>query len=422
VAVFLTLVLPIEACIDDTASTASDLPTDCRVPTTATGGLGEPNVNHEAGRWLAVVGTDYQVSEVSIVDLQEMRAQDSAFLHSGSRLTCIGTALSGDVVLGRAAAGDGTFVLIDRTTGVLTWVGARQVLAQVAVGNGFFANPQDAVRVSANKVWVSRAQANPKAASGRAAYDAGDDLAVVDLALRRVTGRIAMTAYASRPGVQAWPGRMAFDGQRVWVPLASISADFQTIGSGRIVAIDALSNEVVRVVETTASKNCVATRHVAGSDDVVAVCSGFYKDPAPQRANTSRVIRLSVSSTATAADTVVVAKDSQTLRAFGPDLVQHADGRGWVVLEGSLEPPVPDALWQYDLETGSLSHVLEGSGPFSLTSLFLDRKRQRLWLTDRTAKNGDLVVLDVGVVGKPTVAMRLDSNPAGLRATEMAGF
>ena len=368
------------------------------------------------GSWLAVVGTDYQTTEVSVVDLDSMAVGSAAFLHSGSRVTCSGASLGGDVVLGRRPGGDGTFWLVDRGGGVLTQVGGPGVLRQLAVAKGFVANPQDVLIDDAGRLWLSRAQADTQAAAGAAQ---GDDVVQVNPDNGAILKRIALTAHATLAGARAWPGRMALAGGHIHVPLASVAEDFSAMGPGRMVRIDPEGGNVIGATEAPQSKNCTAA--VASAGVVAAVCSGFFKESEGKRAAWSNVIRLPDEATAIA-QVVTQAEDTGQSRGFGFELALADDGRGWVISDGDLQTGLSDALWQFDLKGGTVVKVATASGAFAMTSLWLDRGRQRLWVTDRGAKGGDLLVFDVQGHGLAKHMGTVDSNPGGLRATEIGGF
>lgn len=368
------------------------------------------------GALLVVVGTDYQTTEVSVVELQSMKVRSAAFLHSGSRVTCSGATLGGDVVLGRTPPGDGSFWLIDRGTGVLSRVSGAGVQQQLPLAKGFVANPQDALVDDAGRLWVSRAQGDAKQSGGA---PQGDDLVQVDTETGAIITRVALTKHATVGEAWAWPGRMALAQGQIHVPLASVARDFSAMGLGRVALVDPDTGQVSKLLEAGQSKNCNAV--TANGDAVAAVCSGFYKEPDGQRHLWSNVIALPHSATASA-QMAAQAADTGQARGFGFDLALAADGRGWVISDGDLQTGTPDALWQFDLKGGKPSQVATASGPFTMTSLWLDRQRQRLWVTDRGATGGDLLVLDISGQGMATLLTVVDSNPGGLRASEIGGL
>lgn len=367
-----------------------------------------------SGTLLAVVGTDYQTTEVSVVDLDTLAVRSAAFLHSGSRVTCSGAALGGDVVLARRSGGEGSFWLIDRGGGVLTQVGGPGVIRQFAVAKGFVGNPQDVLLDDAGRMWLSRAQADSAAGTVQ-----GDDVVQLDPSDGTVRKRVALSEHASLPGAWAWPGRMAYADGQLYVPLASVAHDFSAAGAGSVARIDAQTATVVAVQAAAKSKNCTAAAAAGGR--VAAVCSGFFKEPEGKRSAWSNIIRLPGEATA-AAEVVTQADDTGQARGFGFELALADDGRGWVISDGDLQTGVPDALWQFDLKGGGVVKVTSASGAFAMTSLWLDRERQRLWVTDRGAQGGDLLVFDVAGHGLAKPLATVDSNPGGLRAAEIGGF
>jgi len=401
--------LLLAGCVDDT--------TDTDGPCGADGGAAGWTTPEGVDELLAVVGTDFQTTEVSIIDRANMKVVSAAFLHSGTRVTCSGTALGGDVVLGRRPAGDGSFWLIDRASGVLTHVSDEGVLGQVKTAGGWLANPQDAIGDGKGGLWVSRAQRDVKAPADA---PRGDDLVHVNASSGEIDHRIGLSEHASLADAHAWPGRMTMAGGKLVVPLASVATDFGQMGQGSVAIVDPVVRKVNQVLTVAAAKNCTAAR--SAGKRVAVVCSGFYKEPDGKRYTFSKILDLAVGATATTASVAAHASDTGTTRGFGFDLALDGDGRGWVITDGDLTAGVPDALWQFDLKGGKPIKIADASGPFAMTSLWLDVDRRRLWVTDRGAKDGDLLIFDMAGHGVAEPIATLDSNPNGLRAAELVGF
>ena len=102
----------------------------------------------------AVVCSDYGSSQVALLQPDGLTAAADPLIHSGSHEAGLVLALSGDVVL-PTVNGDDDLLVIDRTHGVLTWVdpATAAVTRQLAVGEGFAANPHDALLSQMEPCW-----------------------------------------------------------------------------------------------------------------------------------------------------------------------------------------------------------------------------------------------------------------------------
>ena len=394
------------ACADDTR----DLPS----ASGAASGLGSG---------ICIVGSDFKSTSVSLVDTAGARVVASAFLTSGSAVSTVGTALSGDVVVAHGAAPDGRLTLIDRGTGVLTFVDPKtsHVLSQISVSSGFYSNPQDYVQVDAAHAWVSRMGRNPKATAALDDFDEGDDVVAIDLASGRLSGRSDMSAHATLASTLAAPGRMAYDGKILWVPLASLSPDFKSAGTGRIVGIDPQSGAVVYSVDAPASKNCVAAVLLPGSHQVAAVCSGFFGEAAGEQANFSNIVVFDSVNVPAQVDLAVAATDLDGKGPFGKDLALLDASRAVVFSSGDFNAGTPDRIWIVDLQSHKATPIANADGPFRLSGLYADPIRQRIWVGEARHASGDLRVLDLSQ-GLAQEWPSLRSNPADLGPWTWEGF
>lgn len=399
-------------CVDDTTASAN-------------AGAGQAS----GSRALLVVGGDYQTSVLSRVDVDSEAVVAPGFLHSGSSVGATGTAFSGDVVVGTVADGSGDALALDRGRGVLTRLHGLEVKGQFDVAPGFFGNPQDALAV-AGEVWVARGQ---RAAAGAGTEAEGDDVIALDASGHR-TGRLDLASEATIAGHLAMAGAGAWDGQRWWLPLASIRDDFQAVGPGRIVAIGRADGRdgatlVVRArADLPGLRNCRAVRRAAtaaaaGAAGLLVVgCSGsFAGTPAEQLAGSGVAV---VRADGAAIERVISAQDIGQ-RPLGFALaVAAARPVAWVVDLGDLEAGSVDRLWQLDLASGKATLIRAGAGAFSLVTLWHDDVRARLWAVDHGDLAGDLAILDsapaLAAEGAAALFVRkLPSNPGGLRALEV---
>lgn len=411
------LCLVLAACADDTdgASAANRSP-----------GFGLPRSLPAAQpRYLAVIGGDYKTSALSLLDLGPLAAGDlqtapprwSAVLHSGSRGGATAMALSGDVVLGHGAALGRQALLVDRGNGVVTHVDAETgaVLRQVPVATGFFANPQDAIAVSADRWIVSRMGRNPAATAAAEDRDDGDDLVAVDPASGKLVQSLPLSDRSTLPGGVAAPQRLALADGLLWVPLGSFAADFKAQGPARLLAVDAAALAVQRQVDLPGLKNCVTPRALADGRLLLA-CQGAYASPAAQIA-ASALVLIDAQTGAVEQQIAARAQDGPWSRD-----VAAVDAR-WVaaVTLGDFATQRVDRLWLVDLVSGERRALSAAAAPYGYSGLWADSARRQLWLGEPKA-SADLLRFGVDTAGVAVAGARLASNPGSLGALELGGL
>jgi hypothetical protein len=324
------------------------------------------------GRGLVVVQSDYQSTNVSIVDL-EGRVRSSSFLSSASAAPGLSLPLSGDVVAPTAVVAGADAVLIDRhPAAVLTYVdlATAAVRAQLDVSTGFAANPQDYLAVASDKAYVSRYDSNP--APGREPFDAGGDVLVVDPRGPAVVARVDLSAAVDEDGLLPRPWRMARRGHRLYVAALALSADFATSGDSRIVVIDTDTDAVLGVTVLDGLRGCGGLAiEGEGERRLVASCSGGFDGDAVPELGQSAVVVLSTDGELPVELARFVAADHGG-RPFGFG-VDWADDR--LVLASSFGAYAPggagvvalDALVAVDVEGGGHEVLLQSEErPFEL--------------------------------------------------------
>jgi hypothetical protein len=217
----------------------------CNVQATqggSTGGVGDAGSDAGAScdRGAVALLTDYMSTQVALLTNQG-DVQSESFLSTASTMAS-GDAfpLSGDVVLPHTTPASGKVVLIDQFgTNVLTWAdpSSGKVLAQMSIGTGFESNPYDYLEASSTTAYVTRWGVN--AAPGKMPFDAGSDVLVVDTQTRAITKSIPMPMQA---GLPPRPASMTKVGDTVIVVLQPLSTDFSTYGDGVLVG---LQNEAI---------------------------------------------------------------------------------------------------------------------------------------------------------------------------------
>jgi hypothetical protein len=411
---------------DDATSTADDAVDDAAgaedVSADATE-TADTTVSSPAPTQLAVVGSDYLSVSISALDLEKRVVSAPGFLDSGSAVTPGGAALSGDVVVAQTPTPDGRLVLIDRGTGVLSFVDAvtRKVGEQLSVATGFYANPQDFLQVSSTRAVVSRMSANASPTPTPDDLDEGDDLVLIDLNPAKLAARVALGPYASLPGTVAAPGRLAFDGKLVWVPLASMSTDFQTAGKGRVVAIDPQTGKVVHVVEAPESKNCVQARRLGTSTKIAVLCSGFFGEPDGKQHAYSNILVIDTAASPPVAD-VEASATVLAMAPFGKDLAALDERYLVTTTTGDFAKETPDTLWLLDMASWGGFPLAKAGKPFGFSGLFADGARRIVWAGEASHATGDLRVFDVKDAEHPYELPAVTSNPGGLAAVDLGAF
>lgn len=227
------------------------------------------------GRGLVVVSSDYQSTNVSVLD-NEGNVLSASILSSASESTALSAPLSGDVVTPTARASGDELVLIDRyPASVLTWLSltSGDVRAQLDVSTGFAANPRDYVELADGRAYVSRFESNPEA--GKTSYDGGGDLLILDPVVPRIVGRIDLTAaMQDAPGFLPRASRMLRSGDAVYVLLLGYDADFSSAAASRLVRIDARTDTIDHVLVLDDLFGCEGLASAPDGERLAISCSG----------------------------------------------------------------------------------------------------------------------------------------------------
>ncbi len=380
-----------------------------------------PDLAPQDPRYLVVVGGDYATSVVSFVDLATVPTADSAAqpvvfsqaLHSGSHVSQVATALSGDVVVAQTRLPMRQAVLIDRASGVLTVIAAasgqvvRQIKTSAATANG---NPQDALLAPDGKLWVSRMAFHTLAADG---IGRGDD--VLSLVDGTINQRIDVHSYATVPGFIAAPQRMVLSAGRIWMPLGSFAPDFKDQGPARLLSIDPATS-AIEITDLAAYGNCLSVRAAAGGRIVVA-CSGPFSKP-KQQVGLSALVVLSPDATQPSGWTVTAEPAASSDGVWGRDFAVHGDVVFAVTL-GDLASGRPDRLWQVNVAKHTRVELAKSLKPFAFSGMWLDAARNTLWLGDRSGAPADLRRWRVAPDGTTSEGKGVQSNPGGLAAIDL---
>ena len=151
------------------------------------------------GRGIAVVNGDYQSTSISLLDPAKGLLNNPDCINSGTHVPGITLALSGDVGLPSEPQPDHELVAIDHANSALTWIDSTtcKPVRQLNVSTGFYSNPHDVIAVSATKAYVTRYEKNATPTASTTDFDDGDDLLIIDPSVPAITGRIALSSYAT---------------------------------------------------------------------------------------------------------------------------------------------------------------------------------------------------------------------------------
>lgn len=221
-----------------------------------------------------VVLSDYRSSQVTLTTVEGI-TQSESFVSTASRHTDgLSFALSGDVIVPGLRPPSDRVVLLDRLgTNVVTWLDptTARVLAQLPVGTGFDANPQDYVEVDAGRAYVSRLGHNLLA--GAEPFDAGSDLLIIDTRLPAIIGSIPMP---SSPDLPARPTGFARLGpSEIAVTLTRLRIGFQQGEDSMLVGVDTARDAPSFELVLDGARNCGAAQLSPSGERLAIACSGL---------------------------------------------------------------------------------------------------------------------------------------------------
>ncbi|MEM6532986.1 MAG: hypothetical protein AAF654_10195 [Myxococcota bacterium] len=353
-------------------------------------GGGEP-------RAIAVVGSDFVSTSISILDPRTGALFSEGIVDSGTTEPGLSTALSGDVVLPRTYNSQNSLVLLDRfPNSVLTFVEPVRlsVTGQLSVATGFASNPHDFLWLSSDKAYVTRYETNPR--PGREPFDGGEDVLIVDPAARTVTGRVPLGVFADRqnnPALQARPDRMVFAEGLVWVTLNHLTGDFAEAGGGRVVGIDPETDQVVHSVVFDDFTNCSAIVYAELRAALFVACSGMFQTSAPEELGRSGIVEVNLSGDAPMARPFLRGADGIG-RPYGFELEVSESAWLLAVRFGDLEAAIPDRLVQVSIEDGEETLVLEAQSAFGLGGLLVDDQNRRVYVGDADSTSPGIRILE----------------------------
>jgi hypothetical protein len=357
-------------------------------------------------------------SGIVVVNSNDFDSTSISFLDRDGNLVidgCFGTPkLSGDVVLPTQILPGGPVVLIDRGTGYnsLTWLDPATCapLRQLAVGTGFDSDPHDVVVLSANKAYVTRYTKNGAATATPDDFDDGDDLLIIDPTQPKILGRIDLIPFTP-VGVLPRADRALLAEGKVFVSLNAISLDYNSYGTGRIVMVDPVTDQVADTIDLPGVKNCGAMTYLATDRKLVVACGGAYSD-GPQQADSSAivVIDLGVSPAAVIAQVAAAAVGGLS---FSNATVATLGGSTAIgVTNGSPSKLPPDRLWSLPLDGSLPVRVFESAESYALGAVVTDSEANHVLLTDGTTNAPAFLRVFNFTAGAFTAVKTVKTNPA----------
>lgn len=221
-----------------------------------------------------VVLSDYRSSQVALTTVEGITLSESFVSTASVHTDGLAFALSGDTIVPGLRPPSDRVVLLDRLgTNVVTWLDptTAEVLAQLPVGTGFDANPQDYVEVDADRAYVSRLGHNLLA--GTEPFDAGSDLLIIDTRRPAIVGSIPLP---SGPDLPARPTGFARLGPtEIAVTLTRLRIGFQEGEDSMLVGVDTERDAPSFELVLDGAKNCGAAQLSPSGDRLAIACSGL---------------------------------------------------------------------------------------------------------------------------------------------------
>jgi starvation-inducible outer membrane lipoprotein len=256
---------------------------------------------------------------------------------SARREPGLATALSGDVVTAGSRDPAGDVPIVDRESGVLSWISPTtcglSVEAQAGASN-LRANPYDLVTDEAHgRTFVVRHNM-------RADGEQGGDLLVLGDDRRTPIGRVDLRAFvADEPTAQPRPARAVLVKGRIYVVVQGFygpSTGYEHALDATVVAIDPVTLTPLSSVRIAGLKNCGAL--VAdGEKRLVVACTGVLAESDEARLAASGIATIDLSSDTPSVGVIVPARGTID-QSFRPTLALLPSGR---VLAGGFGLTTP---------------------------------------------------------------------------------
>ncbi len=322
--------------------------------------------------------------------------------------------LSYDVVLPTQVTPGGPVIIVDRGSGynALTWLDPATCtpLRQLAVGTGFDSDPHDVVVLSASKAYVTRYAENGAATPTPDDFDDGDDVLIIDPTQAKILGHIDLKPFAP-VGILPRADRALLAEGKVFVSLNAISLDYKTYGTGRIVMVDPVTDQVVGTIDLPGVKNCGAMTYLATESKLMVACGGAYSD-GPQQADSSAIVVIDLGVSPAAVIAQVTAAAVGGLPFTNATVATLGGSTALGVTNGSPSNMPPDRLWSLPLDGSLPVRVFESVESFALGAVLADDEASRILVTDGTTTTPAFLRFFDFAAGAFTAGRTVTSNPA----------
>lgn len=364
---------------------------------------------------LAVLNSDYSTTSLSLVDPTTHAVVHDACVDSNTVPPTLSLALSGDVALPSHAQLGGSVLLIDDVNNALTWVDpqACKISHQISIAT-FKAFAHDVISVSATKAYVTRFGTNPAPTADPMSL--GDDILIINPSSSpqpTIVGRIDMAPYAAPVAgatIEARPDKGILIGDKVYITLASQSADYAATGVGRIVEIDTTIDQVSGMFDIPSLAGCARMEYVAASQLLYVVCGG--SSSALDESQTSGIARIDLSGAAPAMKDTLPATWLGTQPLNFSWVAPVSDTQVWTATLGAFDftthaQTAPDGIWSIDPVSETSMKSIEG-GAFNFGRTAFQATPPTLFVPDGDATHPLVHVLDLGGAAQ----VDIDANPS----------
>ena len=364
---------------------------------------------------LAVLNSDYSSTSLSLIDPATRLVVHDDCVDSNTVPPTLSLVLSGDVALPSRPQSGGDVVLIDDVNGALTWVDPQtcKIRHQLSVGD-FKAFPHDVISASSTKAYVTRFGTNPTPTADP--MSRGEDLLIINPSSSpqpTIVGRIDLAPFAATvtgATIQARPDKGMLVGDKLYVTLASQSADYTATGTGRVVVVDTASDQVSGMLDLTGLAGCARMEYVAATQMLYVSCGG--DSSAADQSQTSGIAIVDVSGATPSLMSVVPATWTGTQPLNFSWVAPVSNDQIWTATFGAIDftsnaQTAPDTLWSINLVTDTPTMSIQG-GAFNLGRTAFATTPPSLFVPDADTTNPRVHVLDLG--GAATVD--IDANPS----------
>jgi hypothetical protein len=372
------------------------------------------------GRGVVVVSSDYQSTDVGLVDWSG-DVLSASVISSSSASTGLSAALSGDVVAPTTPDAGDTFTLIDRyPASVITLVDvvSGAVRAQIDVKTGFASDAHDWLALGDHKAYVARY--DPNLAAGAEPFDGGSDVLIVDPIAGAPTGRIDLSSALAGAGAGFYPrpARLVQAGGLVYALLSCDDLDYTSSAESRVVEIDPATDAITRVHVLSGLHGCLGLAVSPSGASLGVACSGQFEQSSATDVGESAAVRLDLT---TLDETARATAASLGGDALGFSISFASESTAVVTTFGALGGATPhgDRALLVDLDAATSREISSTADAFKLGEARCAQACGACFLADASTAES-LVRFDAAGRAAPT---SIEVDPAvGLPAVYLGAF